>query len=156
MKGQEREFLRQEILQVFPKTKPPRSDDITTDTYGDSPRVTLSFDGVRWWSASSKIIDDNYDNLPLLTPEAFHYYFPAFLLRSLERFESDNQTLAFTVYSLSPTKKSRNDPWYSTRVNLFTPEQVSVIRKFLHLILADETMYSFYEPAERALRKFWI
>jgi len=155
MTNHELESLRQEILRVFPRTEPPRFEDITSDMYGDSPGVRVSFEAVRWWSANNKIIDENYNSLPLLTPTAFHYYLPAFLLRSLERFEPGNRTLAFTIYSLSPTKISRKDPWYSARLALFSPEQASVIRQFLQLILADETMWDFYEPAERGLRKFW-
>jgi hypothetical protein len=156
MTSQQHELLRQEILDVFPKNDPPDSTNITVDDLGDSPQIRDSFNGIAWWLASNDILDRNADSMPLLTPEAFHHYLPAFLLRSLEGFERSNETLLYTVFSLSPTKTSRNDPRFRARLNLFSPQQVSVVRKFLQLILADETMYNLYESAERALRKFWI
>lgn len=156
MTFQQQQLLRQEILEVFPRVDPPHSDNITSDNYGDSPQVRRSFNGVTWWSAPGKLIDENYDGLPLLTSEAFQYYFPAFLLRSLEWFDPDNPTLEFTVYSLSPTKTSRNDPWFSARLIRFTPCQIRIVRKFLNCILNDPAMYSFYKDAERGLNKFWI
>lgn len=151
----QQQLLRQEILEVFPKVDPPHSDNITSDDYGESLHVRLNFSGVSWWLAKNKLIDENYDKLPLLTSEAFHYYLPAFLLHSLEWFDPDNLTLEFTIYGLSPTKTSRDDPWFSARLIRFTPYQIHVVRKFLNCILSDPVMYSFYKNAERGLNKFW-
>jgi hypothetical protein len=156
MTMQERKLLSQEILDGFGKSEPPRPDQITAADILESLEVRDSFSDVKWWAAEDSLIEKNYDNLPLFTPEAYRYYLPAYLLYSLEHFDRGNLPLEFTIYSLSPTQTSRDDPWYGERIKQFTSQEVTVIRKFLEQILADEMLYNFYESAERALRKFWI
>lgn len=147
--------LRQSILAAFPKTEPPLPENITSHPCEECDGVRDDFSGVRWWVAGPELIDENFDDLPLFTPEAYHYYLPAFLLRALETFESDNLVLEFCVYSLSPTKTPVDDPWYRPRLEQFTAEQVSVIADFLACIRDDERYFDYYADVERGLRKFW-
>lgn len=148
--------LYSEISSVFPRTNSPGSGEITSDEYGDSMKVRLSLAGHKWWLVDDNIIDQNHLHLPLLTPIAFHYYLPAFLIRSLKHFVPDNETLIFTVYSLAPFKTSSDAPWFCDRKRQFTPAEVKTVIKFLHCILNDESMYSLYSDAERGLKKFWV
>lgn len=149
------QLLRKEILEVFPKISPPSTDCITTDTLGDSILIQQSLGGVNWWKYTSHLIDENHDKLPLLTSAAFHYYLPAFLLHSLEFFDSDSRTLCFTLYSLSPTKTPSDDTWYVDRVNQFTNDEINLIQKFLRFIIDDPEMFLLHKDAERGLKKFW-
>lgn len=147
--------IRDAISEVFARLEPPTSDRLTSDLFDDSAvlRELLSFRP--WWTLDGGTVDKCSDKISLLTSEAFHYYLPAFLLRSLAPFSPKNTTLEFTIYNLSPTKTEENDPWYSDRVSKFTPEQISVVRDFLSCILKDERMYNFFKDAERGMRKFW-
>lgn len=151
----EKEQLRQQILKAFPKVSPPLATNVTYDYYGESVKARDSFNGVKWWLAECELIDQRYDCLSLLTSEAFHYYLPAFLLCALKRFETNNQTLEFIIYSLSPTKTDADDFWYGDRLKQFTTEQTSIINKFLHHVLSTESMYAFHKDAERGIKKFW-
>jgi hypothetical protein len=149
------EELRQQILAVFPKVAPSSKESLTTHRCRECDGVRDDFGGVRWWSAGQDVIEKNVDTVPLLSAEAFHYYLPAYLLRSLKTFDRDSPVLEYTIYSLSPTKTSADDPWYREKLNLFTPEQVSAVADFLECVLADEGLYDYYADAERGLRKFW-
>jgi hypothetical protein len=147
--------LRQRILAAFPKNDPPLPENITSHPCEECYGIRDDFRGVRWWAADDELIDENFDDLPLFTPEAYHYYLPAFLLRALDTFDPDNLVVQFCVYNLSPTKTPVDDPWYRARLNQFTSEQISVIAKFLVYIQEDEKFYDYYADVERGLRKFW-
>jgi hypothetical protein len=147
--------LRQKILEAFPKIDPPGPENITSHPCKECDGVRNDFRGVHWWAAGDALIDENFDNLALFTPEAYHYFLPAFLLRALNAFDPDNLVLQFCIYSLSPTKTPIDDPWYRARLNQFTPAQSSVIVKFLECVLEDEGFNNHHRDAERGLRKFW-
>ena len=147
--------LRQKFLAVFPKTDPPPPERITSHDCEECDGVRDDFRNLKWWSANSELIDDNFDDLPLFTPEAYHYFLPAFLLRALEKFEPDNLVLQFCIYNLSPTQTPADDPWYSARLNQFAPEEISAISNFLECIRDNEEFYDYHADAERGLDKFW-
>lgn len=151
----QKEKLYQQIIDTFPQKSPPLVNEITYDDDECCNRVKTEFNSLKWWSANCDFINRNYDVLSLFTSTAFHYYLPAFLICSLKRFEPDNRILEYTIYSLSPTKTSQDDPWLKERLRLFTPEQINTIRNFLEYILYDESMYAFHKDAERGIRKFW-
>ena len=98
------EELRRKILATFPKTDPPLAESITSHPCEECAGVTKDFGGVRWWSADDSLIDENFDKLPLFTPEAYHYYLPAFLLRALNEFDPDNLVVQFCLYDVTLTK----------------------------------------------------
>jgi hypothetical protein len=148
------EELRQRILATFPKTDPPLPENITSHPCEECAGVTEDFRGVRWWAANNTLIDENFDDMPLFTPEAYHYYLPTFLLRALDTFDPDNMVAQFCVYNLSP-EKTADDTWYRLRLDQFTPDEVSVIGTFLEYIRADERFAEYHDDAEAAIRDFW-
>jgi hypothetical protein len=147
--------LRVEILNTFPRVSPPSVDELAVDMSADSMNLRTCFGGIPWWEVTDASIAQNYDNLPFLTPRAYHYYLPAFLLGSLKNFEPDNLILVYTVFSLAPFKTPADDPLFKFIRGLFSSAEVEIVLKFLKCILDDERMYSFYNDAERGMRKFW-
>ncbi len=147
--------LRERVKETFEKNAAPTRSELTYDEEGDSSILREDFDGVRWWTASRSLIDAHYDKLPLMTPKAYHYYLPAYILRSLDRFEPGCDVLEYTVFSLSPTKMSRTDHWFALRAGEFRDTEKALIRDFLRCILSATDLYILYKDAERGLRKFW-
>ncbi len=153
--------LREEILKLFPKTEPPRFDEITAHRgcCEDGDDLVNGFSGVKWWEIKRETIDDNHGNLPLFTDEAYHYYFPAFLLNALDDFTGYNEVLQFLIFDLEPPKDKRdvnNKAYIKRRSQLFSLDQAKIIVNFLEMILKveDEQMRYYHEDAKRAL-KFW-
>ena len=142
-------------MAAFPKSAPPLPENLTEHRCDECDGVKDDFSGVEWWSADGALIDKNYEELPLFTLEAFHYYLPAFLLRAVDAFDPDNEVLEFSIYSLTPTKTPTDDRRYRARLALFTPEQISAVAGFLEEIQNDERFYDYYADVERGLRKFW-
>ena len=51
-----------------------------------------------WNEIAVEVIDRQAGGLPLLTPEAFAAFIPAWLMRSLDGFSGENEVREFTVY----------------------------------------------------------
>jgi hypothetical protein len=96
-------ILRSDLLDGFPKTSPPKFGEITVETTLDGKKISSDLESNAWWEISTEVLRANYDALPLLTPQAYHYYLPAYLLAALENLKPHDSILEFTVYSLSPT-----------------------------------------------------
>lgn len=90
--------------------------------------------------------------LPLLTPEALHFFLPAFLLYALDNWQSE--VWHFTVYSLAPGKEKEDDlAWWQRRFSLFTPEQKEVLFAFLDQVIADPEAYHQHTVAQRGKKR---
>jgi hypothetical protein len=155
MSQEQIEELRERIITVFPKVDPPLLEDITSHHCDECHEVRDDFHDVRWWAASTELIDENFDDLSLFTPEAYHYYLPAFLLRALDAFDPDSLVLQFCIYNLSPKETPIDDPWYRERLNQFYTEEASVISRFLEYIRDDERFHDLSVDADLGIRKFW-
>ena len=66
--------LRKMILGAFPKSVPPPPENLITHQCQECFSVRDDFTGVRWWSAKNDLIDENFDDMPLFSAEAFHYF----------------------------------------------------------------------------------
>jgi len=108
---------------------------------------------VKWWSADPTLIDESFDDLPLLTPYAYRYYLPAFLLRALEPFDPDNLVTQFCLFNLSG---DAHDDWYRERIKQFMPDERAVITAFLQYIRDDARFDRFHADAASALRDVWL
>lgn len=149
------EILRLQILAIFPQVPWPRLQEIT---YGDTVeelKIRADFKGHTWWDVPIDVLRSNYGAMAFFTGEAYRYYLPSYLIASLDDFDSNNEILMFTVFSLSPTKTDRNDENYSNRISMFNSSQREIIRRFLTLVI-NAPLYSLLKDAERGLKKFWV
>jgi hypothetical protein len=94
--------------------------------------------GETWESLSAEKLEANYDQLPLLGPEALPVYLPAYLLYALEHFGPDDNVTEFTIYHLAPHHETTDHDYYRDRLRQFTAEQFGVIEDFLQLVIEDE------------------
>jgi hypothetical protein len=94
----------------------------------------------------------------MLSPEAFHYYFPAYLLHALDNFNSDSLVWQFTMFAVAPEEDETGyHDWWRVRLREFTPEQFKLLERFLDLIGQDEEL-SQYTPlagAKERLRSYY-
>ena len=136
--------LRAMIEHAFASAPRPTADDIATHACGECDRVRQTFRGADWRTIDQGTILENYDKLPLLTPEAHHYFLPAFMLASITPFDRDNPILEFTIYDVCDPRLERAEK--------FTTDQCDAIVAFL--ILAERDMDFSGADFVRGLR-FW-
>ncbi len=85
---------------------------------------------------TSEILLDNYDKLPLFSPEAFHYFYPAYLIYSLEHFTED-EVSDFVVYGLIVNDKEivEKTEYLEQRFQHFTKTQLNLVFEFMGLVV---------------------
>ncbi len=145
--------LQAEIYHVFGETSYPKNEVLIEHLCDECVGLHQDFAEKKWNEVNEEIIEKNYDNLPLFSPEAFHYFLPAYLLYTLENFESD--VAEFTLYSIAPDKhwKDKNgevNDYHKRRFEPFDDAQMNVIHKMLLLYQENPDYYNEFKLIERA------
>ena len=90
--------LKNRVINIFGNVVYPKGF-ITEHTCEECFAVRKTFLNKDWKQITPKILQENYDKLPLFSPEAFHSFYPAYLIYSLEHFTED-EVSDFVVYNL--------------------------------------------------------
>jgi len=145
-----REHLRQRIRDAFRDVPYPGDGNIMYD--GPDPElVQMTFEGRHWKELSNEDLVIQSSSICVMTPEAFHFYLPAFLLASLGPPEVADFVLTAIEYMLlEPAPKGS---WLFEDAQLLDREQRAAIREFLEFF-RDLEGDSFGE-IETALRTRW-
>ena len=108
------------------------------------------------------MIEAHPSKLPLLGPEAFVYYLPAYLLYSIEHFQYHHPVTEMTIYAVSPSEDYTPEEGLGEhlceRLKPFTDDQINAVEEFLLLAESDESFRRYYGdngPARRRLRALW-
>ena len=114
---------------------PPRR--IVSHDCWECRRIQRRFQGKHWRDAPLASLTFE-DPLPLLTPEAFCFYLPAFLLAELDR--DGEGGCPGTVYDLTPPEPHEDLDmmgWFLERVGTLGPAQRERITQFLTVLRND-------------------
>src|SRR4051812_25462182 len=104
VREKEIESLRSSIVETFPAVSYPSDKDLTYGTTAEEREIREAFQGMVWWDIPPSVLQRNYGSMAFLTPFAYHYFLPSYIMFSLDNFDSNNEVLMFTVFSLTPTK----------------------------------------------------
>lgn len=102
----------------------------------------------------ANLVDQFYESLPLLSPQALHHYLPAWLLRALEN--PGAEVMEFTIYHLSPSPKSitESKAYFEERFSVFDRKQREAIADFLLDVKDYQLWFGHEGELERAM-VFW-
>lgn len=111
--------------------------------------IRKNFTGKEWQTITSEMLEENYDKLPLLSPEAYHCFLPAYLINSLNDFRNNanldgNLVWEFTGYNFHYYRKGKSEPnssdinYYKSRYQNFSKEQLYTIYDFIDLLIQEE------------------
>jgi hypothetical protein len=150
------------IEEAFDVESRPRDDQLAAHRCPECDALCATLRGVRWTDLDDTTIDENFDKLPLLTTEAFHYYLPAYMRRGVQHPVEVglglSEVLQFVIYSLCD-KDLPADHWWRDRVKRFGPGQEQVIVTLLRWVVAlgdaDVVDDIDVEDARRGLEKYW-
>ncbi|WP_353928957.1 DUF6714 family protein [Okeanomitos corallinicola TIOX110] len=150
------EYLKAQIEQAFAGVEFP-GDDHLSDTYDQSE--IEDFQGNNWqhWNQiDCYLVNKNYSSLVFLTPEAFRFFLPIYIMCGLEHPSSN--TLEFTVYSLI-LRNNSDDPELSklclSWFNILNSEQKKAVVLFLKYV-RSKSEYGISDSASEALQSYWL
>jgi hypothetical protein len=127
--------LRAAIASAFEAASCPGDDALVSGDVSYDPEyrdVADAFAGKHWRELSPSFVREQRDALPLLTPAAFRFFLPAFLLACADG-EQDLDTAPLNVaLSLTPPDHGRAATTsFAERTQPFTPAEASAICAYL-------------------------
>jgi hypothetical protein len=152
--------LRQTITLAFPPVVfrggiTPMDGEARADEIDDDLDLRDNLRNRAWNEVAAAVIARHAGDLPLLTPEAFAAFLPAWLMRSLENLSGDNKVREFTVYEFCNTDAHPGLRAHQRiRHSLLNAEQRRVIVDFLVLTSRCERDRFLRARAGEALSSF--
>lgn len=141
------ETLRQKIITAFSDVQYP-VDKIAPHDCDECREVEADFSGKDWKTIESEVLEENQGNMSLMSPKAFHYFLPAYLMRALDKFSVvDDLLVEMTIYAVAPTNQwiAGSKDHYKDRFAPFTTSQMESIFDFLELVERNEDYAHFHK-----------
>ena len=132
--------LRKLIRHAFPAEAytgriTPCDDELDDPDLDDEKDLYEALKGRRWTDLPQRFLDNQPDGYVLLIDEAFGAFLPAWLIRSLENIDGENEVRDFVVYTFSPKHDMVPDTtdFILHRLRTLSPEQ----RHVLHSLFVE-------------------
>lgn len=152
------EYLKDEIVKAFGETEQPAKENIALHECEECRGVRKDFANVKWQDASDKLLENNYDKIPLFSPDAFIYFLPAYLLYTLTNFDDEfSEVCEFTLYAVTPDENWKDEDgnissYWIDKFSSFTFAQMNSIYQFL--VLAKQNPIYRYTDANSIEKAF--
>jgi hypothetical protein len=140
------DHLRQQIESAFADVEYPGDDRLVSDTSGydlECNDVAALFKGKHWKDVSLETLLSHSGALPLLTPEAYRFYLPAYLLAGSLRYEDADVVPYDVVSSLPRAPDPELDTLFDSshqferrrkKMEALTPLQRQAVKSFLEFL----------------------
>jgi adenine-specific DNA methylase len=130
--------LKKEIAEAFENVDYPKgfiTDHECEECFG----VRKTFLNKNWKQITPEILQENYDKLPLFSPEAFHCFLPAYLIYAIDHIDEDDEVYDFCCYHfmLGKNDDSMNE-WRKYRYLFFNKRQLKALLGFIDLALSSK------------------
>lgn len=162
MNGNSLAALRTDVLRAFGSAARPHEFQIAPHECEECQQLSADLAGVEWTAMSDALIEENPCGLSLLSPQAYAYFLPSYILYTLDHFTSEALASEMTIYSLAYNEPSNEEmaDWQRERLKFITAEQLDVLQRFLQLVEADTDLGDYVGREEVAaararLRQFW-
>ena len=140
--------LAERIRAAFADVPMPERDAIAHHQCCECDTLRATFAGRHWNTFDASLLEANYDQLPLLSPEGLAFYLPAYLLHALATLTAPDNVTDYTIWHLAPTHDEIDPAYYRARLRGMTPEQFAVVADFIGLVAGDERLSESYEDLE--------
>ena len=129
------------IRAAFPDANPPRAAELTPDDLGgyypfEAEELRTSLAGKNWTELTREFIDTHSDWLRYLTPEAFRYYLPAWLLYSVDWMRTDYAAQWISNLLSGPPANEPIPDHYAGFFAIMNSDQRSVVLRWLIYLLS--------------------
>lgn len=142
------------ITKAFNQVPYPGDDLIVYDNSGchlECNEIAKSFKGKHWKHLDCPFIVRHHSALSAFTPEAFHFFLPAYLIISIEHYADADVVPGSLLFAFNASKSET----FLSRSTRLTPAQKHVIRQFIEFI-RDQHGEDFPSGAPQdALKSYW-
>jgi hypothetical protein len=139
VKELEHASLRFRIRSAFAGGVQPERECIAPHECEECAELRQAFHGIAWDAMPDALIESHDGSLVLLSPEAFVYYLPGYMLYALEHMTWHDSPSEHTVYAIGPNASDDDEMLDCQRERLkpLTAEQGALLDEFLALVERD-------------------
>lgn len=124
------------IRQAFVGVEIPEPSAIVPQTPvrdRERDRIRHEFAGRHWRDLDASFVGARAESILLMTPTAWHFYLPAYLVAAIVAERESDLAAASVVVGLTPQRDDDPDSraWVDERTRLLSPEQRTVLREWL-------------------------
>ena len=138
--------LRDKVRRAFGSAVYPGDENLVTGSDPECFEIAAALRGREWSSVSPTLVRECAEALPLLTPAAFCYYLPAYLLACIDAREQIDVAWDSVIFNLTPSPA--RESWqrrFRIRTDGFTALQAEAITAVLELM--EEREHADWETA---------
>jgi len=146
------ESMKSEIMAAFKDTGFPGKDHLLHKNGIDNMDIIDFYDQTDWRQISNSFVEYN-NSLGPLSPEAFQFYLPRYLIYCLENYGAEQIVIDNTIYSLTPETNELRESRLS-KLDKLTPQQKKDIFGFLDKNAIDDMISGL--ASDDGMRKFSI
>jgi hypothetical protein len=135
-----REELRKVIKTAFATVEYPGDEHLVYDTSGyhlECNQISAIFRGRHWLQLASEMLRKESSALYFMTPAAYRYYLPAYIIECIMNYEQADVIPETVVHSLIAPCDEKALEAYRRRMESFTPVQLKAILTFLRYMEAN-------------------
>jgi hypothetical protein len=133
--------LQREIEHAFASVKYPGDDQLVYNSSGqhlECKEVAEAFRGKHWKALSLETLSHHSSGLFFLTPEAYRFYLPAYLISGSLHYDEAEGVADSVVFSLIPPSAAKDIALYGAlsemRIGSLSLTQRNAIRAFLQFL----------------------
>jgi len=148
---------RESIESVFADVPYPGDGNITRCTHDDClecDEIAAYFRGTTWRDHTLEQLWEHHSAITMFTPEALHYFLPAFMLQSLGRWEDADMIPHFIAGQFLPAKPDADagmQQYCTARWSIFSQQQREAIAAFLREYSASGSEPWFAKDTDRVV-----
>lgn len=131
------ENLRLEIEAAFADTKYPGDDRLVYDNSGyhlECNEIAAAFRGKDWRELSVEMLRYHAQSLAFMTPEAYRFYLPAYLIAAALHYDEADIIPDAVVFNLIPPSEDWLFHMYRQKMQGLTAAQRRAIRSWLQFL----------------------
>ena len=157
---EQRAALKARVRAAFSGGECPPQDRIAFHQCAECAELRAAFADIQWETMPDALIESYEGSLPLLSPDAFAYFLPAYIRYATDHLTWRASPSEYTVYAVGPDAPRNEDiaDWHRKRFKALTAEQADVIDEFLALVENDPDLGAHLgDVSERRMqfRELW-
>jgi hypothetical protein len=139
------------IRQSFGGRALPMPEDLSSSLREDEE--IKRFAGRHWQDLDPEFLRQNYDAIPLFTPEAFSYYLPAFMLAAVNTGSPPDALYVDSIlHMLRPNDDPATETYQRRRWEQLTAHEVEALDQWLHWLEQTSSDAYFKQEVQQVLQ----
>lgn len=151
-----RRDIAREVEEAFAYVPYPGDDRLVrSPTFWENDEILAAFQGKHWRDLSVQVMFEQRFSQPVISPEAYRFYLPAYLIAGLLHSDETDTLWENVFYEFTPPSSSQSDQMerFHACIAPLSAHQKAVVRRYVELYVQIEG--SLEDPGNDRALLFW-